>query len=109
MTLTVTAEQTPLNTDEHSVVRVAGTRVLLETVVDAFNQGASAEEITLSYPSLKLADVYAVITYYLRHKTDADTYIQSQERQAADARKRHGVDEASKRLRERLLARQASR
>ena len=48
------------------VDRIGATRVRLDTVVQSFETGASAEEIAEDYP-LKLDDVYAVITYYLRH------------------------------------------
>ncbi len=47
----------------------------LDTVVGAFNDGATAEEITSQYPSLSLADSYAVIAYYLRHRKEIDDYI----------------------------------
>ncbi len=48
-------------------MRVAGTRVTLETVVAAFCHGATAEQIAHDYP-LELADIYAVITFYLRQR-----------------------------------------
>ena len=51
----------PLQTDADGVIRVGGTRVTLETVVEAFQQGATAEEIVQQYPSLALAEVYAVL------------------------------------------------
>jgi uncharacterized protein (DUF433 family) len=66
MTLVIGIEPVPLATDAGSVVRVGGTRVTLDTVVTAFEEGATAEEIVHQYPSLKLADIYAVIGYYLR-------------------------------------------
>ena len=46
----------------------------LDTVVYAFNQGAPPEAIVLSYPSLDLADVYAVINYYLYNRSAVDAY-----------------------------------
>jgi len=58
-------EQVPIHTDAHGVVRVAGTRVTLETIVDAFAAGATAEEIAQQYPTVPLADVYSVIAYCL--------------------------------------------
>ncbi len=105
MPLTIVAERAPLSTHEQGVVLVSGTRVPIETIVDDFNAGAGAEEIALCYPSLELGDVYAVIACYLRHKIEVDTYIQEQERLAAKARERHGVDETSRYLREKLLSR----
>ena len=65
MPLKISSDPAPLVTDEDGVVRVEGTRVRLDTVVFAFNQGASAEEILQQYPSLTLSDIYATsaITY----------------------------------------------
>lgn len=39
----------------------------LETLVAAFDRGDSPEEIHEQYPSVALSDVYAVLTYCLRH------------------------------------------
>lgn len=55
------AQVAPLQMDENGVLRLAGTRVRLETVIGAFNQGYAAEEILLKYPSLNLTDIYAAI------------------------------------------------
>lgn len=98
-------ERVPIHTDAQGVVRVAGTRVTLETVVDAFETGATAEEIAQQYPTVPLVDVYSVITYYLRHKPDVDAY--RVERDAAAGRVREDVERRfpSTGVRERLLAR----
>jgi uncharacterized protein (DUF433 family) len=63
-----TVEPIPLSTDANGVIRVAGTRVTLETVVGAFETGATPEEIAQDFPVLRLDDIYAVVTYYLRHR-----------------------------------------
>jgi uncharacterized protein (DUF433 family) len=57
-----TIERVPIHTDADGVVRVAGTRVTLDTIVAAFDAGASAEEIAQQYSSVPLPDVYSVIT-----------------------------------------------
>jgi len=62
MTLDVAPEPVPLLSDPRGVVRVGSTRVTLDTVVAAFATGATAEEIAHQYPSVELADIYAVIT-----------------------------------------------
>lgn len=100
-----TIERVPIHTDADGVVRVAGTRVTLDTIVGAFDAGATAEEIAQQYPSVPLADVYSVITYYLRHRAEVCTYLKRREEQADRVR-----DEVERRfpssgLRERLLAR----
>ena len=57
MAFTIAPERIPLSVDAHGVVRVGGTRVTLDTVMEAFLEGASAEDIVSRYPSLDLADV----------------------------------------------------
>lgn len=79
----------PLQTDAYGVIRVGGTRVTLDSVVYAFREGASAEEIVQHYPVLKLADVYAVIGYYLQHRDQVDAYIQAGESEAEEFRRTH--------------------
>lgn len=64
------------------VVRVGGTRVTLDTVVNAFNRSMSAEEIVIAYPALALADTYDVIAFYLRHQAEVDQYISEREQRA---------------------------
>jgi uncharacterized protein (DUF433 family) len=65
----------PLRADEHGKIRIGDTRVLLELVIHAFQQGETAEGIIDSYPTLKRADVYAVIAYYLTHRAEVDEYM----------------------------------
>ena len=86
MTLTITAAPPPLTIDADGVVRVANTRVTLDTVVAAFHHGATAEEIAQQYPSLMLADVYAVISYYLQRRAEVDAYVQQRREQGARIR-----------------------
>ena len=76
MALLIESEPIPLEVDANGVVRVGGTRITLDTIVAAFSQGATAEEITHQYPSLHLADVYAVIAYYLRRRETVESYLQ---------------------------------
>lgn len=54
----------PLREEPAAVLRVGNTRVLLELVLDAYKRGESPEAIVRSYRSLRLTDVYAVITHY---------------------------------------------
>ncbi|RMD93462.1 MAG: DUF433 domain-containing protein [Calditrichaeota bacterium] len=107
MALTITTEPVPLLTDRDGVVRVGGTRVTLDTVVAAFNEGATAEEIVQQYPSLQLADVYAVISYYLRNHSEVEAYLQKRREQAEEIRKQNETRFDPHGIRERLLARRA--
>jgi uncharacterized protein (DUF433 family) len=72
----------PLRRDEHGKIRVGDTRVLLELVIHAFDRGETPEEIVDSYSSLKLADVYAVIAYYLTHRPEINAYMRQVEKTA---------------------------
>ena len=53
-------DSTPLVTGDDGVIRVVGTRVTLDTIVAAFDAGATPEEIIQQYPSVDLATAYAV-------------------------------------------------
>lgn len=74
MTLRIQAQAPPLEKDAGGVIRVGGTRVTLETIVHAFNEGHTAEEIVSHYPALNLADVYAVISFYLNNRAAVGEY-----------------------------------
>ena len=78
MSLTVEVQTIPLKSDKDGVMRVGQTRVTLDTVVHSFEQGHTAEEIVSHYPALRLADVYAVIAYYLNNQAEVRTYLQQQ-------------------------------
>jgi uncharacterized protein (DUF433 family) len=56
-------------------IRIRGTRIGIETVVYAYQEGLSPEEMMQAYPSLSLEQVYAVITYYLRNQAQVNDYI----------------------------------
>jgi uncharacterized protein (DUF433 family) len=64
----------PLREDAGGTLRVGNTRVPLETVWRAWNQGA--DEIVLHYSSLELADVHAVLAYALRNRDAIEAYMQ---------------------------------
>ena len=101
-------ETLPLNADPDGVIRVGGTRVTLDTVVAAFSEGATAEEIASQYPSLRLEDVYLVIGYVLRHRAEVESYLASRRLQAEHIRAENETRFAPDGVRERLLARQRS-
>jgi uncharacterized protein (DUF433 family) len=103
------ARPVPLREDEDGVLRVAGTRVRLETVLGAYDQGCSPEEIRLKYPSLKLTDVYAVITYYLWHQQEVDAYLEERRRKEEEIKRENEARFPPAGVRERLLARRAAK
>lgn len=105
MELQVRPEPVPIRTDTDGVIRVGGTRVTLETVVAAFDAGATAEEIVQQYPSVALADVYSVIAYYLRHQSEIRSYLAERQQQAAQVREENERRFDPTGVRDRLLAR----
>ena len=98
-------ESIPLAADKYGTVRVGGTRVTLESVVGAFELGATPEQILHKFPSLKLDDVYAVITYYLRHKDEVKAYLAGETTEADALQSKIEAGSPSTGIRERLLAR----
>jgi len=107
MSITISAETLPLRIDADGVVRVGRTRVTLDTVVGAFLEGATAEEIAHRYPSVDLADVYSVIAYYLRHRPEIEEYLGRRRQEAAGVQRQNEKQFDPHGIRDRLLARRA--
>ena len=105
MSIEVISELVPLTKHKDGVLRIGKTRVTLDTVIGAFLDGATAEEIAQQYPVLSLADVYAVITYYLRRRKDVEQYLQHRKNQSAKVRNENESRYNPIGIRERLLAR----
>jgi Uncharacterized conserved protein len=109
MTTSLVTDPIPLTVNRDGVIRVAGTRVTLDTVVTAFHQGATPEEISLAYPCLNLADIYATISYYLRHQQEVETYLQQRQQEAEEIRRQNEAKFNHNGVRERLMRRQAEK
>lgn len=57
-------------------IRLKGTRIAIEHVIEPFLQGESPERIYQGYRhSLQLEHVYATITYYFHNKIIVDDYL----------------------------------
>lgn len=102
-------ESIPVRMNSDNVILIGETRVTLDTVVDAFVSGATPEEIVYQYPSLDLADVYAVLGYYLHHRTEVDNYLKQRQIQAQQVREANEKSFSPAGIRERLIARQHQR
>jgi uncharacterized protein (DUF433 family) len=110
MSLSLQTKPVPLNWGEQGVLRVGPTRVSLDTVIYAYKQGATPEEIVADYSALDLSDVYAVIAYYLQNQAEVEDYLRQREAQREEVRLQMDSRFPQAGLRERLLARrQASR
>ena len=104
MILSLTAVPVPLRLDEGGTYRIGQTRVPLETLVSAYLAGHAIARIIECFPMLQLADVYAVLGYYLGHQEEVHQYLA--EREAAVETIRQQIDSRPKQieLRARWLA-----
>ncbi len=106
---TLEATQTvPLAIVEGGAIRITGSRVSLDVIIHHYQQRESPEEIQEAFPTLKLADIYAVISYYLNHREEVEEYLRQQEIKAEELRQKiesspFHVNRQG--LRERLMAR----
>jgi uncharacterized protein (DUF433 family) len=109
MSIAFSAEPIPLCEDQHGDIRVGDSRVLLDLVVHAFDDGATPETIVQMYPTLKLADVYAAIAYYLRHGQEIRDYLDARTRRAEETRQMIQSQQPDmQEIRQRLLQRRAN-
>ncbi len=105
MSQSVDVEPGPITTDTHGVMRVAGTRVTLDTVVAAYEKGDTPEQIAQDYSVLETADIYAVIAYYLRHRGEVEAYLERRREERRAVRQEAEKRFPSGGLKERLQAR----
>ncbi|HZL37884.1 MAG TPA: DUF433 domain-containing protein [Tepidisphaeraceae bacterium] len=102
---TLVPKAPPLHKDDDGVVRIGGTRVTLDTVVSVYLNGMNAEDIADAFNVLTVAQVHAVISYFLENRNEVDEYLKARE-VAAQAIYRE-IDSKSQgpELKARLLAR----
>ena len=108
MNLVIDANPVPLQADVDGVIRVRGTRVTLDTIITAFQEGASAEEIAQRYPTVALEDVYSVIGFYLRRRREVEAYLRQGLAEAAALKEHYESRLDPQGIRDRLLSRQES-
>jgi len=107
MSLVLERETPPLREDETGAIRVGSSRVLLEVVIRAFQDGASPESIVHRYCTLSLSDVYNTIGYYLRHQKAVEAYLNQREQLAESVKQRlSSVQPDLSLIRSRLLSQQ---
>lgn len=91
-------------------VRITGTRIAIESVIQGFRDGATPEEICQDFPALSLAQVYDVLAFYLTHPAEVEAYTQEQGHVIAeirqDLRSRHTAFLTD--LRQRLTTRRST-
>ena len=99
------SQTVPLTPWEDGTIRITGTRVTLEVIVNQFKLGATAEQMHDSFPAASLKDIYGAIYYYLEHTETVDAYARAQQKAAAETRQWVESQPGNRGLRERLLAR----
>jgi uncharacterized protein (DUF433 family) len=95
----------PLREEPPGVLRVGKSRVLLELVIYAYQQGESPEAIVEMYDTLDLAEVFAVIAYYLAHRAEVDEYLRQCDETAEALRRKIEASQRPGPTKEELLAR----
>ena len=106
--LPLPAEPPPLRVDEGGAIRVGNSRVSLDLVVEQYENGMSPEDMVRAYDTLGLADVHAVIAYYLRHQDEVRAYLK-QRRDEAETLRAKIEAERPRVSREELLARRSAK
>src|SRR6267378_1239129 len=102
------ADRPPLRVDEGGAIRVGKSRMSLDLVVEQYENGMTPEDMVRAYDTLVLADVHAVIAYYLRHRDEVRAYLKRREDEAAALRAKIET-ERPRVTREELLARRGAR
>jgi uncharacterized protein (DUF433 family) len=97
-----------LRTDECGGLRIRGSRVTFDLVIEQYENGMTPEGIVRAYDTLHVADVDAAITYYLGHRDELRTYLKRREEQA-EALRWKIEDEHPRISRQELLARHSVR
>jgi len=97
----------PLKAWPDGTIRVGSTRVLLDMVVYHFKQGATAEQIQHSFPSLTLRDVYGAIYYYMEHTEEVEKYIAEHDARADETEREIRTAYVDSSLRKKLEERRA--
>ncbi len=56
-------------------IRIKGHRIGLDDLLELYLGGYTAEEIVAHFPTLRLVEIYAALTYYHQHRSEMDAYL----------------------------------
>jgi uncharacterized protein (DUF433 family) len=101
-------EPPPLRVAEGGVVRVGSTRISLDLIVEQYENGMTPEDMVRAYDTLALADVHAVIAYYLRHREEVRAYLKRRAEEAEALRAKIEAERPPVSRQELLARRQAT-
>jgi len=103
------SQTVPLTLWEDGTIRITGTRITLDVIINQFRLGATAEQISDSFPAASLKDIYGTIYYYLEHTDAVEAYMREQQQAEAETRRWVESQPGNRVLRERILARRQQR
>src|SRR3989441_10863252 len=106
--LPLPTEAPPPRVEEGGAVRIGKTRISLDLIVEQYENGMTPEEMVRAYDTLVLADIHAVIAYYLRHRDEVRAYLKLRQEEAESLRVKI-EDERPRVSRQELLARRSAR
>jgi hypothetical protein len=86
----------PLWMDEHSDIYAGRSHVLVDTIIAEYKAGTSPDDIARGYDTVQLADVYGVISYYLRYQEAVEAYLRRREMEAEELRQKTEAAQPSK-------------
>jgi uncharacterized protein (DUF433 family) len=68
---------------------IESTHIRVDLVVQAFQEGVTAEQLAADYPPLTLGQVYSALAYYYDHKHEMDQKIAEAQRFVEEMRLTH--------------------
>jgi uncharacterized protein (DUF433 family) len=94
-----------LREDGDGVLRIAQTRITLDSLVGPYGDDAPADTMAHGFAALTMDEVRAALEHYLAHRSELDEYLrrQANQRRAARAEAERRCPPAS--IRARLIAR----
>lgn len=96
----------PLEQNEQGVIRVSGTRVSLDSILHAYyNEGATAEEIVMQFPTCLIENIYTIISWALNNPKFVNEYLDTQKKHRKTLENEIRISYPSNDLRSRLLIR----
>ncbi len=108
-----TTQTVPLTVWKDGSIRVKGSRLLVDIIINSHQCGECPEHISESFPAVSVAEVYAIIAYYLTHKAKFEKYLAKREKEAEEIKKRieslPNYRERGNQIRKMLIIRQQNR
>lgn len=103
-----TTQKVPLKVWQDGSIRVKGSRLLIDMIINAHKRGECPEEIFKAFPSnvYTVADIYSIISYYLKNKPRLEKYLAKREKEAKQIRNKieseKGYDEKHEEIHRKL-------